>query len=48
MMKLLYLRFLQKTIKIEKTCKELLVDIATLVGKLEITKNLQDDLKLVV
>ena len=30
MMKLLFLSFLQTNIKIEKTCKELLEDIATL------------------
>ena len=37
-----------KNIKIERTCKELLQDIVTFVEKLEITKKLQDDLKLVV
>ena len=37
-----------KNIKIEKTCKELLEDIVTLAEKSEITKKLQDDLKLVV
>ena len=37
-----------KNIKIERTCKELLEDIATLVEKSEIGKKLQDDLKLVV
>ena len=37
-----------KNIKIERTCKELLEDIVTLDEKSEITKMLQDDLKLVV
>ena len=37
-----------KNIKIERTCKELLEDIVTLVEKSEITKELQDNLKLVV
>ena len=37
-----------KNIKIERICKELLEDIVTLVEKSEITKKLQDDLKLVV
>ena len=37
-----------KNIKIERTCKELLEDIVTLVEKIENTKKLQDDLKLVV
>ena len=37
-----------KNIKIEGICKELLEDIVTLVEKSEITKKLQDDLKLVV
>ena len=37
-----------KNIKIERTCKKLLEDIVTLVEKPEITKELQDDLKLVV
>ena len=37
-----------KNIKIERTCKELLEDIVTLAEKSEITKKLQDDLKLVV
>ena len=37
-----------KNIKIERTCKELLKNIVTLVEKSEITKKLQDDLKLVV
>ena len=37
-----------RNIKIERTCKELLEDIVTLVKKSEITKKLQDDLKLVV
>ena len=37
-----------KNIKIERTCKELLEDIVTLVEKSEIGKKLQDDLKLVV
>ena len=36
-----------KNIEIERTNKELLVDIVTLVEKSEITKKLQDDLKLV-
>ena len=36
-----------KNIEIEGTNKELLVDIVTLVEKSEITKKLQDDLKLV-
>ena len=45
MMKLLH--FI-KNIKIERTCKELLEDIVTLVEKIENTKKLQDDLKLVV
>ena len=35
-------------IKIEKTCKELLEDIVKLAENSEITKKLQDDLKLVV
>ena len=39
---------LTKNIKIKRTCKELLEDIVTLVEKSEITKKLQDDLKLVV
>ena len=38
----------RKNIKIERTCKELLEDIVTLVEKSEIKKKLQDDLKLVV
>ena len=37
-----------KNIKMERTCKELLEDIVKLVEKTEITKKLQDDLKLVV
>ena len=37
-----------KNIKIKRTSKELLKDIVTLVEKSEITKKLQDDLKLVV
>ena len=37
-----------KNIKTERTCKELLEDNVTLVEKSEITKKLQDDLKLVV
>ena len=37
-----------KNIKIERTCKELLEDIVTLVEKSVIRKKLQDDLKLVV
>ena len=37
-----------KYIKIKRTCKELLEDIAILVEKSEITKKLQDDLMLVV
>ena len=37
-----------KNIEIERTCKELLEDIVTLVKKSEITKKLQDDLNLVV
>ena len=37
-----------KNIKIERTCKELLEDIVTLVEKSEITKEPQDNLKLVV
>ena len=37
-----------KNIEIERTCKELLEDIVTLVEKAETTKKLQDDLKLVV
>ena len=37
-----------KNIKIERTCKELLEDIVTLVEKSEITKELQDNLKLAV
>ena len=37
-----------KNIKIWRTCKELLEDFVTLVEKSEITKKLQDDLKLVV
>ena len=37
-----------KYIKIRRTCKELLEDIAILVEKSEITKKLQDDLMLVV
>ena len=45
MMKLLHFT---KNIKIERTCKELLEDIVTLVEKSEITKELQDNLKLVV
>ena len=45
MMKLLHFT---KNIKIERTCKELLEDIVTLFEKIENTKKLQDDLKLVV
>ena len=37
-----------KNIKIERTCKKLLEDIVIVVEKSEITKNLQNDLKLVV
>ena len=37
-----------KNIKIERTCKELLEDIVTLFKKSDITKKLQDDLKLIV
>ena len=37
-----------KNIKIERTCKELLEDIVTLFKKTDITKKLQDDLKLIV
>ena len=37
-----------KNTKIERTCKELLEDIAALVENSEITKKLQDDLKLLV
>ena len=48
MMKLLFLSFLQKKIKTERTCKELLKDIVTLAEKLEITKKPKDDLKLIV
>ena len=48
MMKLLFLSFLQKKIKTERTCKELLKDIVTLAEKSQITKKLKDDLKLVV
>ena len=40
--------YITKNIKIEKTCKELLEGIVTLVEKSEITKKLQDDLTLVV
>ena len=38
MMKLLFLSFLQKNIKTERTCEELLEESVTLVEKLEITK----------
>ena len=48
MMKLLFLSFLQKNNKTERTCKELLKDIVTLAEKLEITKKPKDDLKLIV
>ena len=37
-----------KNMKIERTCKELLEDIVTLVKKSDITKKLQDDLILIV
>ena len=38
MMKLLFLSFLQKNIKTERTCEELLEESVTLAEKLEITK----------
>ena len=40
--------FFTKNIELGRTCKELLEHIVTLVEKSEITKKLQDDLKLVV
>ena len=44
----LFLSFLQKNIKIERTCEELQEDIVTLMEKSGITKMLQNDLKLEV
>ena len=38
----IFLSILQKNIKIERTCKELLEDIVTLVEKSEIIKKVQD------